>query len=72
MQDFLRPLSYETFQLEFMINEILDDRQLADQWQLVGTSDAIAKRFQSPRALPKANPRHLRPFKMAIKRVIEK
>ena len=47
-----------------MINEILDDRQLADRWQLVGTSNAIAKRFQRLRALPMSNPRHLRAFRI--------
>ena len=47
-----------------MINEILNDRQLADRWQLFGTSNAIAKRFQRLRALPRSNLRHLKAFKI--------
>ena len=47
-----------------MNSEILDDRQLAERWNLAGTLDAIAKRFQRLRALPKSNPRHLRAFKI--------
>lgn len=49
---------------EIMNSEILDDRQLAERWNLAGTLDAIAKRFQRLRALPKSNPRHLRAFKI--------
>ncbi len=47
-----------------MNQEILDDLQLAERWKLIGTPDAIAKRFQRLRALPKANPRHLKAFKV--------
>lgn len=47
-----------------MNHEILDNIQLAERWMLTGTSDAIAKRFQRLRALPKTNPRHLRSFKI--------
>lgn len=47
-----------------MLNEILDNGQLAERWRLVGTVDAIAKRFQRLRALPKSNPRHLKAFKI--------
>jgi hypothetical protein len=47
-----------------MVNEILDNGQLAERWRLVGTEDAIAKRFQRLRALPKSNPRHLKAFKI--------
>ncbi|KXJ98065.1 MAG: hypothetical protein UZ17_ACD001002955 [Acidobacteria bacterium OLB17] len=47
-----------------MNSEILDDGQLAERWRLTGTSDAIAKRFQRLRALPKSNPRHLKAFKI--------
>ncbi len=47
-----------------MNQEILDDLQLAERWKLTGTPDAIAKRFQRLRALPKANPRHLKAFKV--------
>lgn len=45
-----------------MNREILDNLQLAERWHLTGTSDAIAKRFQRLRALPKSNPRHLNAF----------
>lgn len=47
-----------------MNDEILDDSQLAERWKLAGTADAIAKRFQRLRALPKSNPRHLKAFKI--------
>lgn len=47
-----------------MLNEILDNGQLAERWRLVGTVEAIAKRFQRLRALPKSNPRHLKAFKI--------
>jgi hypothetical protein len=47
-----------------MMNEILDNDQLAERWKLAGTADAIAKRFQRLRALPKSNPRHLKAFKI--------
>lgn len=47
-----------------MISEILDNVQLAERWRLTGTLDAIAKRFQRLRALPKSNPRHLKAFKI--------
>lgn len=49
---------------EFMNQEILDNPQLAERWKLIGTPDAIAKRFQRLRALPKSNPRHLKAFKI--------
>lgn len=44
--------------------EILDNQQLAERWNLRGTADAIAKRFQRLRALPKSNPRHLRALRI--------
>ena len=47
-----------------MLNEILDNGQLAERWRLAGTVDAIAKRFQRLRALPKSNPRHLKAFRI--------
>ncbi len=47
-----------------MNDEILDDPQLAKRWKITGTADAIAKRFQRLRALPKSNPRHLKAFKI--------
>ena len=47
-----------------MNSEILDNGQLAERWKLAGTEDAIAKRFQRLRALPKSNPRHLKAFKI--------
>ena len=47
-----------------MVNEILDNGQLAERWRLVGSADAIAKRFQRLRSLPKSNPRHLKAFKV--------
>ena len=47
-----------------MNNEIIDNLQLAERWKLVGTLDAIAKRFQRLRALPGSNPRHLKAFKI--------
>jgi hypothetical protein len=47
-----------------MNQEILDDLQLAERWKLIGTKDAIAKRFQRLRALPKSSPYHLRAFKI--------
>lgn len=47
-----------------MNDEILDCFQLAERWRLSGTRDAIAKRFQRLRALPKTNPRHLKAFKI--------
>lgn len=47
-----------------MKSEILDNQQLAERWHLNGTVDAIAKRFQRLRALPKSNPRHLRALRI--------
>lgn len=47
-----------------MNQEILDNFQLAKRWNLVGTPDAIAKRFQRLRALPRSNPRHLKAFRI--------
>ena len=47
-----------------MKSEILYDQQLAERWHLNGTADAIAKRFQRLRALPKSNPRHLRALRI--------
>ena len=47
-----------------MNHEIFDNLQLAERWKLIGTRDAIAKRFQRLRALPKSHPRHLRAFKV--------
>ncbi len=47
-----------------MNNEILDNQQLAERWHLTGSVDAIAKRFQRLRALPKSNPRHLRAIRI--------
>lgn len=47
-----------------MKSEILDNQQLAERWHLNGTADAIAKRFQRLRALPKSNPRHLRALRI--------
>ena len=47
-----------------MKSEILDNQQLAERWHLSGTADAIAKRFQRLRALPKSNPRHLRALRI--------
>ena len=47
-----------------MKSEILDNQQLAERWHLNGTTDAIAKRFQRLRALPKSNPRHLRALRI--------
>jgi hypothetical protein len=50
--------------MDIMSSEILDNGQLAERWKLAGTADAIAKRFQRLRALPKSNPRHLKAFKI--------
>ncbi|MEK7857454.1 MAG: hypothetical protein AAB288_15295 [Acidobacteriota bacterium] len=50
--------------MEIMTGEILDNDQLAERWKLTGTADAIAKRFQRLRALPKSSPRHLKAFKI--------
>ena len=47
-----------------MVNEILDNIQLAERWRLDGSADAIAKRFQRLRSLPRSNPRHLKAFKV--------
>lgn len=47
-----------------MSQEIFDDFQLAERWKLSGTRDAIAKRFQRLRALPKSHMRHLKAFKI--------
>lgn len=47
-----------------MNQEILDNLQLAERWKLSGTPDAIAKRFQRLRALPKSNTRHLKAFRI--------
>ncbi len=47
-----------------MSNEIIDNVQLAERWHLSGTADAIAKRFQRLRALPKSNPRHLKALRI--------
>jgi hypothetical protein len=49
---------------EPMNQENLDDYQLAEKWKLSGTPDAIAKRFQRLRALPKSSARHLKAFKI--------
>lgn len=37
-----------------MNQEILANLKLAERWKLIGTPDAIAKRFQRLRALPKS------------------
>lgn len=47
-----------------MNREIIDSEQLAKRWHLTGTEEAIAKRFQRLRALPKSNPRHLRALRI--------
>lgn len=47
-----------------MNHDILDNLQLAERWKLIGTRDAIAKRFQRLRALPKSNPRHLKALRI--------
>ena len=47
-----------------MTLDILDNEQLAERWRLSGTIEAIAKRFQRLRSLPKVNPRHLKAFKI--------
>ena len=45
--------------LEIMNDEILDDADLEKRWKIKGTPEAIAKKLQRQRALPKSNPRHL-------------
>ena len=47
-----------------MNDEILDDAGLARLWNIAGTPEAIAKRFQRLRALPTKNPRHLKSIKI--------
>lgn len=47
-----------------MNQDILDNLQLAERWKLIGTRDAIAKRFQRLRSLPKSNPRHLKALRI--------
>jgi len=49
---------------ETMNQDILDVTQLAERCKLSGTHDAIAKRFQRLRALPKSSMRHLKAFKI--------
>jgi hypothetical protein len=49
---------------ETMDHEILDNFQLAERWRLSGTRDAIAKRFQRLRALPRSHTRHLKAFRI--------
>ncbi len=44
--------------------EIIDSVQLAQRWHLTGTEEAIEKRFQRLRALPKSNPRHLKALRI--------
>lgn len=47
-----------------MNHEIIDSQQLAQRWNLTGTFEAIAKRFQRLRALPRTNPRHLKALRI--------
>ena len=47
-----------------MNHEIIDNLQLAKRWNLNGTFEAIAKRFQRLRALPRSNPRHLKALRI--------
>ncbi len=49
---------------EPMNQDILDNFQLAERWRLSGTPDAIAKRFQRLRALPKSHSLHLKAFRI--------
>jgi len=60
----LLPSNEHIRRMRSMKSEILDNQQLAERWHLHGTADAIAKRFQRLRALPKSNPRHLRALRI--------
>ncbi len=51
-----------------MNDEILDDTDLAIRWKIKGTPEAIAKKLQRQRALPKSNPRHLKSFPVGNQR----
>jgi hypothetical protein len=51
-----------------MNDEILTDADLAKRWKLEGTPEAIAKKLQRHRALPKTNPRHLKSFTVGNQR----
>lgn len=51
-----------------MNDEILDDNDLAKRWKIKGTPEAIAKKLQRQRALPKSNPRHLKSFPVGNQR----
>lgn len=51
-----------------MNDEILDDAELAKRWKIKGTREAIAKKFQRQRALPKSNPRHIKSFSIGNQR----
>jgi hypothetical protein len=51
-----------------MSDEILTDAELAERWKLEGTPQAIAKKLQRQRALPKSNPRHLKSFTVGNQR----
>ena len=59
---------YKSAQPEVMNDEILTDADLARRWKIEGTPEAIAKRFQRFRALPKSNPRHLKSFTVGNQR----
>ena len=51
-------------EIRYMNREIIDSEQLAQRWHLTGTEEAISKRFQRLRALPKSNPRHLKALRI--------
>lgn len=51
-------------EIRYMNRQIIDCQHLARRWQLTGTVEAIAKRFQRLRALPKSNPRHLKALRI--------
>lgn len=51
-------------EMRTMNREIIDSEQLAQRWHLTGTEEAISKRFQRLRALPKSNPRHLKALRI--------
>lgn len=55
-------------QLEIMSDEILTNDDLAKRWKIEGTPQAIAKKLQRYRALPKSNPRHLKSFPLGNQR----
>lgn len=47
-----------------MNQDIFDNLQLAERWRLTGSQDAITKRFQRLRAVPRSRRLHLKALRI--------